>query len=403
MSEKILFEHKIIESEGFDKMADPVAAPGPRTGQPKLGAAVPAPVNPNSTQGNTVTTDIAQQAKSVILAQNTISKSLPYMIGFVQPMTASVGYVFGLQQKDKTKIPDAAKPGDDIVVIRKLVETEVREVVLDLTNETAEDIQNLFGDNFPAKYDAFIKSGGELWDGPNGPLARFFLSMAHQRIVSKINKDFIDWLGDTATLKGKATIADWDKMSEVVGVMAELREALYKNTGKSGLYWALVSPKIAAFLSTYYGRQHNSADGYNKGRRIPNGGENGYVTTIGDIEIFQYDYYKKPEVTGGTKADSETDGFIYMGYNGSSGPGTASVYYMPYNEYIVQGGEDYFTGQSNVYYRVRDSWCTNPLDTYDKSIKQPALGTATQAIPGKNKSQYIVKADITFTKNLITP
>jgi len=391
MSERILYENVLSEAvtePGFDSQ-NPPALPGVKP--------VQTPIN---TQGDTNTTDIAQTAPAVVVAQNAISESLPYMMSFVQPLDSSVGYIFGLQQKDKTQIPDAANPADDVVMLRKLVQTEIREVELDLTNEVIEDIQNLFGPSFPTNYANFIQSGGELWDGPNGPLARFFLTLARQRIVSKINKDFVQWIQDVATLKGSATIATWNNMTEVIGIMAEMREALFKNTGKSARYWLLVTPRIAAFLSTFYGRQHNDSDLYNKGRRKPNNFENGYVTTIGDIEVYQYDLYDDA-VTGGTPSDSENEGKMFMGYKG--GAGTSSVYYMPYNEYIVQGGEDYNTGQSSVFYRVRDTWETNPLDTYDESIVEPALGTSTQTIPNPNKSQYIVGVDLTFSSKLIQP
>jgi len=389
MSEKILFEHQIQESEGFDQIAQPSL--NPRTGQPQN-------VTPTTTssQQATVTTDIAKTAPKTIMTKNAISVSLPYMISYVQPMVSSVGYVFGLQQKDRTQIPTDV---DDVVVIRKLAETQVREVILDITNETAQDIQNLFGSDFPENYDNFIQTGGEVWNGPNGELARFFLSMARQRIVSKINKDFTDWIADVATKKGKATIANWSAMEEIIGVIAELRESLFKATGKSGQYWILVSPKIGSYLSTYYGAQHSDADIFTSGKINPKGVENGYVTTIGDIKVFQHDFYGN--VTGGTASDSEDKGVIYMGYRGNAG--TSSVYYMPYNETIVQGGEDYFDGQSKIFYKVRDTWETNPLDTYDSSITEVELGTNTQAIPGNNKSSFIMQADIIFSDKLIKP
>lgn len=381
MSENILYENKISEAvePGFDGIN---------------GGTVPV-----NSEGDTNTTDIAQQAPKVVVAQNAISESLPYMISFVQPLDTSVGYIFALQQKDRTSIPPAT-PADDVVMLRKFVETEVREVKIDMTNETIQDIESLFGSSFPSNYAKFIASGGEVWDGPNGPLARFFLSMARQRIISKINDDFVTWMETVSTKKGQATIGTWSDMSQIIGIIAELREALYKNTNKSSSYWLLVSPRIASFLSTFYGRQHNDAALYTQGRRFPNNYENGYVTTIGDIQVFQYDFYNDG-VTGGTSSDAETEGKMFMGYKG--GAGTASVYYTPYNEYIVQGGEDYNTGQSSVFYRVRDTWETNPLDTYDETITQPALGTNTQAIPSPNKSQYIVSVDITFNSKLILP
>lgn len=389
MSENILYENIINETEaGFDSQ-NPPALPGT--------APVQIPIN---TEGDTNTTDIAQQAPKLVVAQNAISESLPYMISFVQTLNSSVGYIFGLQQKDKTAIPDIANQGDDVVMLRKFVQTKVREVKLEMTNETIQDIQALFGSSFPSNYSKFLASGGEVWDGPNAPLARFFLSMARQRIISKINTDFVTWVESVSTKKGKADIATWGDMHEIIGIISELREALFKNTGKSSSYWLLVSPKIAAFLSTFYGRQHNDSALYTQGRRFPNNYENGYVTTIGDIQVFQYDFYDDL-VTGGTESDSESEGKMFMGYKG--GAGTSSVYYTPYNEYIVQGGEDFSTGQASVFYRVRDSWETNPLDTYDETLTEPELGTLTQPVPNPNKSQYIVSVDLTFGSKLIQP
>jgi len=398
MPETILFQHKIVESEGFDSHAQPVQAGEPRAGQPTHNPTTP-PMATNGQDSATVTTDIAQTAPNVLFTKNAISLSLPYMLSYVQPLNGPSGFVFGLQQKDKTKIPDTyddptiptrvtpgTNPGDDIVVMRQFVETKVREVTLDLTNETAEDIQKLFGENFPKNYDLFIQSGGELWDGPNGPLARFFLSMAQQRITSKINKDFTDWLGTMATPAGSATLNGWDEMNKLIGIIAELREKLFLQTGKSGQLWLLTTPKIANFLATFYQRQHNDAITFNKGKKIPNNFENGYICTIGDVEVYQYNF------TG-------TSEKMFVGYRGSAG--VSSLYYYPYSEYIIQGGEDYFTGQSNVYYRVRDIWSTNPLDTFGGNLTEPALGTPTNPIP-QNLSNFIVSADVTISNPILT-
>jgi len=290
----------------------------------------------------TETTDIANQAEATLLAQNAISESLPYMISFNQPLSSSAGYSFGLQQKDRTSFPGI--PGDDIVVIRKFIQTQVREVTLDLTNETAQDIQSLFGDDFKLNYDRFIQSGGELWDGPNGPLAKFFLSLAKQRMTHKINQDFINWLATQASPTGALIINTWAEMEQIMGALAEMREALFNLTNKDGRVWIVTSPKIANFLATNYGRFHSSAEVYEKGKQVPSSTKHGYVRTLGDIEIYQ---------------DGNISDKIYMGYLGPAG--TSSVYYFPYNEYIIQGGEDYNTGQSNIFYRVRDQWETNPL------------------------------------------
>jgi hypothetical protein len=229
-------------------------------------------------------------------------------------------------------------------------------------------------------------------------------------MTTKINYDFVEWMSTVATNKGSATIASWTEMTKITTIMAELKEALYKNTHKSGSYWVLVSPRIASYLnSTLSSNLDNLSltSGVMTGRA--NNFENGFVTIIGDIEVYQHDFNEatdSPLVTGGVVDNAETDTVIYMGYRG--GPGTASVYYTPYNEYIVQGGEDYMTGQSNVFYRVRDSWETNPLDTYDRtSVTDPVIefgGDPTDMTDPKekNKSQYIVKANITLPAGLLS-
>jgi len=417
MSEEIVYEHKIIESEqGFDNV-NPINTP-PIAGEPSHGAYNQTAIN---TQGDTNTTDIAQQANFISLTKSTISESLPAMIGYVQPMTSSVGYIFGLSQKDRTKInpstggiyPRSNTAEDDITILRKLVQTEIREVKLDVTNETAEDINNLFGTNFKTSYAKFIQSGGEIWDGPNGPLAKFFLSIARRRMTDKINKDFTDWIDTVATRKGQLTISAWDENAKLIGVIAELREALFKNSGVSAPHWLLTTPKIASLLATQLSFNVNnspSVTGYSTAAAEINS-KRGYIATVGNIDIYQYDFLhdtSDPIVTGGTVSDSEDTGVIYMGFKG--GPDTSSVYYMPYNEYIVQGGEDYSTGQSNVYYRVRDAWSTNPLDTYDiNSVTSPVIELDQAGNPitpdtrTDKKSQFIVKAEITFATKLLQP
>jgi len=413
MKEKVLFEKQFILSEaiqepGFDKMFAPGQSGVPNN--PSLDAPAPGGsinitrnASPNSGEGNTNTTDIARTAPLAGLAQNTISLTLPYMIGYVQPIFAPGAYAMGLTWKENTKISDSyanpaiptrtspgTNPGDDPVIIRQYVDTEIREVNLDLTNETAQDIEALFGNNFPGNYETFLQSGGEVWDGPNGPLARFFLSVAQQRMASKVNLDFTTWLETVAKVKGTHKIASYDKMNEIIGVMGELRETLFKGTKKSGPVWALVTPRIANYLGTTLHSQHSSSQSFQNGRRIQNNLENGYVTTIGDITIYQAPMVPKKTTNG---ADTYTDqleatGEIYMGITG--GPNNSSIYYYPYKEYIIQGGEDYYTGQSNVFYRVRDAWSVNPLDTLDG--KQQSVGTPK---PNKNSS-YIVNAKITF-------
>jgi hypothetical protein len=387
-----------IQEPGFDNQ-NPPALPGVEPTE--------VPIN---TQGDTNTTDIAQQANKTSFVKNAISSSLPFMMGYVQPLDGPAGFVFGMKQRKDTSVQHQVTPGQptiptdpsDEIITRKLIETGIREVVVDFTNEAGEDIQNLFGDNFGDNFAAFQASGGEVWNGQNEPLAGFFLHIGMQRMTNKINKDFTDWLDEVATLKGSSVIPAYTDMANIYGIIGELRESLYKTTHKSGECWVLVSPKIAAFLSSTIGStMNNSADVYNRGRRHANNTENGYVMTMGDIDVYQYDFFQgNPDVTGGTQSDTESQGIIYMGFRG--GPGVSSIFYTPYKEYIVQGGEGFYTGQSNVYYRVRDSWCTNPLDTYDRSQTVVDLGTAGPDPRLQQKSQFINKVEIIFGQQLIT-
>lgn len=397
--EKIISESAIkdLVEEISSKLSEAVTEPG-FDGQ-SGGTVTP------GAEGDTNTTDIAQQARKEAFVKNSISQSLPYMMGYVQPLSGPVGFVFANKQKEDTSIthpnnPPNTVPDDpkDQIVTRKLVETEIREVLLDFTNEAIEDINRLFGDNFADYYDQYQRSGGEVWEGQNGEMANFFLELGQQRMTAKINKDYTDWLQLAATKKGQATIATYSEMANIYGIIGELRESLYKSTHKSGACWILVTPKIAAFLSSTVGStMNNSAAVYNVGRRIASNKQNGYVMTMGDIDVYQYDKFH--DVTGGDFGDSELTGEIFMGFTG--GPGVSSVIYMPYKEYLVQGGGDYYTGQSSVFYRVRDAWCTNPLDTFDQSQIIPELDNRPAPPREANLSQYIMKVDITFGERLI--
>ena len=92
-----------------------------------------------------------------------------------------------------------------------------------------------------------------------------------------------------------------------------------------------------------------------------------YVFTCGET-----DYYQDINIP---------EGEIYVGLSG--GPGESSIYYTPYKEYFIQGGEDFNTGQSNVFFRLRDDWVTNPIDA--------------GGITGDNNSEFIVKSTVTYT------
>ena len=228
-----------IAEQGFDNI-NPINTP-PATGEPSHGAYNQTAIN---TQGDTNTTDIAQQANKQNLAINAISLSLPYMIGYVQPLNGPAGFVFGCKQRGDTSVvhpviqgtPTVPESASDEIITRKLIQTEIREVTLDFTNEAATDIEQLFGNNFGVSFERFQQSGGEIWDGPNGPLAKFFLYIGMQRMTAKINKDFTDWLEEVATFKGTVDIPTYDRMANIYGAIGELRESLFKATGKSGSY-----------------------------------------------------------------------------------------------------------------------------------------------------------------------
>jgi hypothetical protein len=129
----------------------------------------------------------------------------------------------------------------------------------------------------------------------------------------------------------------------------------------------------------------NSNGGYflEKGKPNQNPHLNGFIGQFGDVKVYQY---------RGTRPDAEES--IIMGFDGEMGPNTASIYYTPFKEYIIQGGDNYTTGQSTVFYRVRDAWDVNPLDTFDGSQTSP-----TDAPTGTAK--YLVKANFSISERAI--
>ncbi len=361
------------------------------------------------TQGDTSTLDIAQQAPKVALAKTAISMSLPAMIGYTQPLQGPVGFVFGLIERKETRIshlPLASNEDEDQIISRKLVETAVREVKLQMTHEAATDIDSLFGDNFAANYNAFQKSGGEIWTGNSPLIAKFFLNIGMRRMANKINFDFVNWLHEIATKKGTVDLATYAESTNIFGVIGELREALFKATQKSGKPWILVSPRIAAFMSSTLGSSMSSgATSFEQGRVQPQDRINGYVLTMGDIDVYQYDFSQllppdniEPSVTGGMApvTDSEDIGKIFMGYQGID-EDSASVYYCPYKEYLIQT-EDYNTGQPTIWYKVRDAFITNPLDSYDDTMAAPQISAQAP-----NTSSFIMSCDVTYAEKMIQP
>ena len=369
------------------------------------------PNAPTTIAPGTGQTDIAQQAPKINLARNIIGYSLPALLSYVQPLNSPSGFIFGIKHRDQTSIVDTAgDTADDALIIRKYVETDVREVVIDMTNEVIQDIESLFSGNFNDTLEQFLLNGGEFYktndnagDGTSNitKINNFFLTIARNRILKKINSDFTTWLDLEATVKGTVTIPTYDDVSRIFGAIGELREALYKQTHKAGKPFLLVTPRIAGFLASTVGSTMNNGGlAYNIGQQDPSNKWNPFVLTMGDIKVYQFDY--DGTVTGGSSNTTEATGTMIMGIDGSAGPDSASLYYNPYKEYIIQGGSDYNSGQSSVFFRVRDAFSTNPLDSYDQSIDDVVVEQSTVNPIGTNSSQFVVKADVIFGENLIT-
>jgi len=337
--------------------------------------------------------DIANtNTKLSTIAKPMVSKTLPYLVGYVQPIDAPQGFIFGLTSRDKTSIsnpdypaseaqPSAPDTPQDSVITRKLVKTNERSVSISFTNEVEQDVMNLFD---PTRSD--IK-----YFGRDENIPQFFLEYGNFKLNNKVNDDFMSWLSSTATVKGSATIDDYSKMENLIGIIGELKEALFKQSGKSGRTWIIVSPRIANYISSVHGFiNHNNADWFNNGRMTPSTEINPYVGTFGDTDVYEYG----TTLAGGTSGTTETDGFIYVGLQG--GPGTSSVFYTPYKKYIVKTGDDPFTGHSVLWYKIRDAWNLNPQDTLDQSMTTTDLPTPT------NNAKFIVKADISFSSTLLS-
>jgi len=353
---------------------------------------------PPSEQGSTYTADIAQQVPKVQIAKTAISLSLPAMIGFNQPMKGPAGFVFGLVQRDETSVTHSNPPNvpepEDQIISRKLVETGIREVKLQMTMEAMTDIERMFGNDFDDQFKAFQKSGGEVWEGPNKNIAKFLLDVGMRRMANKINYDFVEWIQKVSTKKGSVALNSYAEITNLYGVIGELREALYKSTKKTGPIFVVCSPRISSFMVTTLGASlSNGSDLTEMGRPIPLGTHAGFAMAAGDITVFEYEF--KKDVTGGMPSTTETDGEIIVGFGQRSGPNAASIYFTPYKEYLVAGGADYETGQSNVFFRMRTAWETNPLDTYDQSTTTPVI----ESLDGK--SQFLMRAQVTFGSSML--
>ena len=394
---------------------------------------------PETIQPGTGQTDIAQQTPKARLARNVLTQSLPFMVGFVQPLLTPTGFIFGFQDRKNTGIThpdfpvsrkgtptdtdgvysefttrDPADPmtdnneqdglngrvpavqatptppsDEDAVIIRRLIETQTREVSFDMTNEVIQDINTLFGNDFPDLLQKFINEGGELYGFGSNPdtftiLESFFLPQLMNKATTKINTDFLNYLDTVATNLGTVTIDTLDKMSVIFTAIGEMREALAENTNKSGSVFIVCTPRIANYIAGTLGMTSSNGGFFlEKGKPNQNPHLNGFVGQFGDVKVYQY---------RGVRPDTEES--IIMGFDGENGPNTASIYYTPFKEYIIQGGDDYMTGQSTVFYRVRDAWDVNPLDTFDGAQTSPIdvpTGTA----------KYLVKANFSIAEKAI--
>jgi hypothetical protein len=395
---------------------------------------------PETIELGTGQTDISQYGVKAKLARSVISQSLPFMMGFVQPLKTPVGFVYGFKTRSQTSVPgitypysnqrspaearfeplgtrtrrpadpmtdidedglggytpavpsqDAPPTDNDPVIIRKKVQTDVREVIFDITNETIQDIQSMFGEDFPKLLRNFLANNGEVYgmemSDTDTLTASFFLPQMTSLAIKKVNTDFINWILTRYYNYGTvdiATVADQYKIFNAIG---ELREKLFVDSNKSGNVFVLTSPRIANYIASTIGMtSSNGAEVFESGKPKQTTRKYGFVGQYGDVDVYQANF---------------SNDIIIMGYTGDNGPNTASIYYTPYKEYIIQGGDDYETGHSNVFFRIRDAWTTNPQDTYRGLVSTPEFDENDPALD--NQSSYLVGCTVTFNESVIIP
>lgn len=399
MSGKLLFENNFVEEE--NKYQAELAL-----------------LEDEPSHGSDSNSDIAKTVRKAGFAKATLSKTLPAMVGYVQPINGPTGYVFGFRPKGtvsgsntgvtNSNTPDNIEtqgvngevglgeisPGpttisvlnpitnetsEDFMITRKQVSTGLREVKVDITNEVEQDVIALFGDNYADMYYEFLDPST---DGMLSKVASFFFEYATTQMVKKTNFDFVTYLDVVATPLGTASITTTDSL---VFALAEMQSKLYGPERKkvAGRTWAICSPDVASALSVsgevFSGWDEKAED------RVPQSLENTYVCTLGNMDIYS--------------STDLADGGVIMGIIGNAN--TSSIYYTPYNEYMIAGGADAYTGISNVFFRVRDDFVTNPLDTFNKAQPLASVGgspeyPAVDVIEGTN-SDYIVKGILTLT------
>ena len=199
----------------------------------------------------------------------------------------------------------------------------------------------------------------------DGKMASFLISYATWKMTKETNIDFITWIATVATNMGSFEITSPSEIGDIKSAIGEMKANLYEKTGKTGRTWVLASPRTINYLSMI--KTSCLPDNFNTrdGNRQRTAQDYNYVFSCGDT-----DYYQDINIT---------DESIYVGLQG--GPESSSIYYTPYKEYFVQGGENYYTGQSNIFFRLRDAWVTNPLDN----------GTGT------TDSEYIMRSTVSYT------
>ena len=396
--EKILFENKILEAIVGD-------AGNAEGSQEPQGDWVANPDGSNweaGTAKGTDTTDISRQERKALFSKSLASKTLPALIGYVQPITSPAAYVFGLKDRDGNDTtltlpvvdpnnpapvnnpegtPDTASVTDrDLTIERKEIITGLREIMMNITNEVEQDINTLFAGDFASEYADYMLYGPNTDD----TLSTFFIAYATWKMTQKTDEEFVKWLETRATNIGSLVIPSYSEMDLVLGAIAELTEKLFLDNDRSGSTWVIVPPRIASYLATTIGANQDKEllKAVRDIKLDPISGQSAdpiqatAVLKMGNIEIYQ-----SPDMTSPK---------MFAGIIG--GPNESSIFYSPYTEYFVQGGSDYNTGQSNVFFRLRDTWTTNPLEVELISSENPRPSTT-----GVTTSSYVVSCDVDFS------
>lgn len=346
-------------------------------------------VEAEPSHGGTETGDISKSSVKAGFSKSTLSRTLPALVGYVQPLNSPTGYIFGFRPKKSSgsdpheiqtistepdgsivKNPISHDTLEDFMIARKEVTASLREVKIDMTTSVEQDVLSLFGGHFEEDYHTFLDPTTE---GKVEKVARFFFEYCATQMVKKTNKAFTDYLGTIASNLGTATLTVADSDKQIPFILGEMQSSLMGKRSKvAGRFWIICSPAVAALISSYGDIFH----GEEAHLHSPSSTENTFVTTMGNMDI-----YMSPDVEAGT---------IYMGVLGNAN--VSSIYYNPYNEYMINGGADVRTGINNIFFRVRDAWSTNPVDTFGDT--QPTAGTNIDVVESA-ASDFVVSAVVT--------